>query len=343
MTTVLVTGCAGFIGSNYVDLVLRTDPDVRLIGLDVLNYRGRRENVAAALETGRFEFVHGDICDEPLVTDLMSRVDHVVNFAAESFVDRSVLDHRPFVQSNVVGVDVLLRAARKAQVRRFLQISTPEVYGERLTDAADEQDALRPRNPYAGCKAAAEMLCQAHLHSFGTPVVFTRGANAVGPKQHIENVVPLFITNALSGDRLPLYGSGAAVRDWTHVDDLNAANHLVLMRGEVGAAYNIAARNERSLVDLAEAVLGALGLDPADRLEFIGDRPAHDYRYHLATDALRALGWQPRHSFDDTIATTVDWYQANDGWWRDVKESKQHRDAEQAIYGPKRALSTTRR
>ncbi|MGV9975322.1 dTDP-glucose 4,6-dehydratase [Nocardia beijingensis] len=336
MKKILVTGCAGFIGSNYVDHVLRTDPDSELIGLDVLNYRGRRENIAGALASGRFEFFEGDICDEEIVAELIGRVDHVVNFAAESFVDRSVLDHRPFVQSNIVGVDVLLRAAGKAKVKRFLQISTPEVYGERLTDAADEYDALKPRNPYAGCKAAAEMVCRAHLHSFGVPVVFTRGANAVGPKQHIENVVPLFITSLLSGERLPVYGAGTAVRDWTHVDDLNAANHLVLTSGEVGSAYNIAARNDRSLVELARSILGVLGMDPEGYLEFIGDRPAHDYRYYLATDRLRALGWEPRHSFDETITTTVDWYRSNEDWWKSVKDSKQYEDARRAIYEPKR-------
>ncbi|EME57657.1 dTDP-glucose 4,6-dehydratase [Amycolatopsis decaplanina DSM 44594] len=320
--------------------VLENDEDATLIGLDVLNYRGREENLSKAIESKRFEFVEGNICDDELARELMSKVDHVVNFAAESFVDRSVLDHRPFVQSNVVGVDVLMRAARDSGVAKFLQISTPEVYGPRLTDAAVEDDALRPRNPYAGCKAAAEMLSRAYQHTFGLPVVYTRGANAVGPQQHIENVVPLFITNAVDGEPVPLYGSGAAVRDWTHVDDLNAANHLVLCEGEVGNAYNIAGGNERSLIDLARAVLSELGREDEDLLEFIGDRPAHDYRYHLDTTKLAELGWRPRHSFESTIAKTVEWYQKNEQWWRQVKESKQLKQSRKEIYEPKRSAST---
>ncbi|RJQ81692.1 dTDP-glucose 4,6-dehydratase [Amycolatopsis panacis] len=336
MKTILVTGCAGFIGSNYVRYVLENDADAAMIGLDVLNYRGRRDNLTSADASDRFEFVHGSVCDEELVRELMAKVDHVVNFAAESFVDRSVLDHRPFLQSNVAGVDVLLRAARDSGVTRFLQISTPEVYGPRLTDAADELDALRPRNPYAGCKAAAEMLARAYQHSFGVPVLFTRGANAVGPQQHIENAVPLFVTNALDGEQLPLYGSGVAVRDWTFVDDLNSANHLVLCEGEVGAAYNIAGGNERSLVQLGETVLRELGLEGQDLLQFIGERPAHDHRYHLDTTRLRALGWRPRNSFEDTIFETVRWYRENESWWRPVKESEQLRESRRAIYDPKK-------
>ena len=333
---ILVTGCAGFIGSNFVRQVLERHPNDDIVGLDKLTYAGRLDNIAEAMKNERFRFVHGDICDEQLVHDLVAHVDAIVNFAAESMVDRSVLDQRPFLQTNFVGVGVLLAAARKHKTERFLQISTPEVYGERLGEPALEDEPLAPRNLYAACKASAEMLALAYHNSFGVPVVITRGANAVGPQQHLGNVVPLFVTNALDRKPLPIYGTGTAVRDWAHVDDLNAANDHVLRHGVPGLSYNIATGNERTVLELAKSILKRL--DRAETLiQFIDDRPAHDYRYYLNSDRLRSLGWSPRYGFDEAISAAVDWYRDHESWWRVVTDSEDHKEYLHLNYGPKYA------
>ncbi|MFE6926296.1 dTDP-glucose 4,6-dehydratase [Nocardia sp. NPDC057663] len=316
MTHILVTGAAGFIGSNFVDLVLAERPDVTAVtGVDKLGYAGDRRNVDAALRDDRFRFVEGDISNEELAMKLTAEADEVAHFAAESMVDRSVLNPRAFLESNVLGTGALLQGSRMNGIKRFLQISTPEVYGERMGAPAAEREALFPRNIYAGSKAAAEMLCSAYLQSFKVPIVFTRGSVAIGPRQHPEKVTPRWITAALQDSPLPVYGDGSAVRDFIHVDDLNRANSLVLQMGVVGTAYNVISRNESSLKDLAHRILDHLE-KPRSLAEFTVDRVAHDYNYKMDDSGIRALGWKPTRTHDEAVADTIDWYRSNASWWQ---------------------------
>jgi dTDP-glucose 4,6-dehydratase len=338
----LVTGAAGFIGSNFVRYSLERHPECAVIGMDNLSYAGNLANLADIRDSSQFDFVHADICDSSAVKGLVRQVDAVVNFAAASMVDRSVIDPRPFVQSNFVGAHILMQEALEAGVGRFLQISTPEVYGQRLGDAALEQSAMAPRNIYASCKAGAEMLASAYFHSFGLPVVVTRGSNAVGPYQHVEKVLPFWITNALESKPLPLYGNGKAVRDWIQVDDLNAANDLVLRQGVPGEAYNVISGEERSLQQVATAILRTLG-KPDTLIELVGDRPGHDYRYHMDATKVMALGWRPQHDFENTIRETVRWYSNNEGWWRAVKYSADFLDYSRRNYHRKMVASAETR
>jgi dTDP-glucose 4,6-dehydratase len=326
MTHILVTGAAGFIGNNFVDLILAEREDVtRVTGIDKLGYSGDVRNLEKALTDDRFSFVEGDVSDERLIHQIVAGVDEIAHFAAESMVDRSVLNPRGFLESNVLGTGAVLEAARQHQVRRFLQISTPEVYGERLSDAADERDGFLPRNVYAGSKAAAEMIASAYLRSFKVPVVITRGAVAIGPRQHPEKVTPRWITAALTGQNLPVYGDGSAIRDFIYVEDLNRANELALRSGEVGTAYNVVSRDEMTLKELAYQVLDHLG-KPHSMAEFTVDRVAHDYNYKMDDRRIRELGWKPRWSAREALAATVEWYRANEDWWRPKIESAEFKD-----------------
>lgn len=325
MTHILVTGAAGFIGSNFVDLVLAERDDVtRVTGVDKLGYAGDERNLAKALTDDRFRFVAGDVSDEKLATSLVAEADEVAHFAAESMVDRSVLNPRVFLESNVLGTGALLEAARWRGVKRFLYISTPEVYGERRTDRADEQDALLPRNVYAASKAAAEMIASAYFRSFRVPIVMTRGAVAIGPRQHPEKVTPRWITAALTNQPLPIYGDGSAVRDLIHVEDLNRANSLVLRSGEIGTAYNVLTGDELQLKELAYLILDRL-TKPRCLAEFTPDRVAHDYNYMMDDSRIRALGWRPRRTAQEAVIETIDWYVANEAWWRPKIESAEFR------------------
>ena len=317
----LVTGCAGFIGSNFVISTLNKYPEAEVIGIDKLTYAGNKENLSSVLDDSRFEFIVGDIGDKKLIPSIVNKVDAIVNFAADSMVDRSVLNPDPFLQSNFMSVNNLLSAARDCGVKRFLQISTQEVYGYIPENAVEEAVRFDPHNLYAACKAGAEMLALSYFHSYGLPVVFTRGANAIGKYQHPEKVTPLFITNAIEEKPLPLYGNGSAVRDYIHVDDLNAANDLVLRQGEEGQAYNVASGYEKNLLELASAIIEKLDKSP-ELIRTIGDRPGHDYRYYLNADKIKKLGWKVEHTFEETIRQTVDWYIENEVWWRKTKESE---------------------
>jgi dTDP-glucose 4,6-dehydratase len=343
MTHILVTGAAGFIGSSFVDVVLAERDDVtRVTGVDKLGYAGDERNLEIALKDDRFRFVAGDVSDERLADQLTADADEVAHFAAESMVDRSVLSPRVFLQSNVLGTGAMLEAARHRQVKRFLQISTPEVYGQRLSDAADEREPFLPRNVYAGSKAAAEMIASAYLRSFHVPVVITRGAVAIGPRQHPEKVTPRWITAALTDQKLPVYGDGSAVRDFIHVEDLNRANALVLRSGEPGTAYNVLTGEEMVLKDLAYFILDRLG-KPRSMAEFTVDRVAHDYNYKMDDRRIRALGWQPRRSLRDALAETIDWYQAHEAWWRPKVESAEFKDYLAASVAARTASATTPR
>jgi dTDP-glucose 4,6-dehydratase len=315
VTHILVTGAAGFIGSNFVDLILAERADVTAVtGVDKLGYAGDQRNLESACRDPRFRFVVGDICDTALAAKLCQDADEVAHFAAESMVDRSVLHPRQFLESNVLGTGAMLQGARDHNVRRFLHISTPEVYGQRVGSAALENDAFAPRNVYAASKAAAEMVVSAYLHSFRVPVVVTRGSTAIGPRQHPEKVTPRLVISALRGEPLPVYGDGGARRDFIHVADLNRANETVLRKGQPGQAYNVTTGEEMTIRDLAYSIVDLLGRS-RDLVSFTADRVAHDMHYRMDSTRLRALGWSQRLPLRAAVADTVDWYRDNRDWW----------------------------
>jgi dTDP-glucose 4,6-dehydratase len=320
MVEVLVTGGAGFIGSNYVRHALASHPDWRVTTLDKLTYAGRLENLHDVMDHPRHAFVRGDIADADVSRPLVEQSNLVVHFAAETHVDRSILEAGDFIRTDVIGTFVLLEAARKATgLRRFVQISTDEVYGSVPTGASRETDELKPRNPYAASKAGADRLAYSYWATYGVPVVVTRASNNYGPYQFPEKVIPLFVTNAIDGQPVPLYGDGLNVRDWLHVLDHCRAIDLVIERGEAGQVYNIGGGNEVANIDLTRRILGLLGR-PESLIRPVADRPGHDRRYALDTTKLRGLGWLPQAEFASGLAETVDWYRQNEWWWRPIKQ-----------------------
>lgn len=331
---VLVTGGAGFIGANFVQYLHRVEPQATLVTLDLLTYAGNIANLASLDGDPRHRFVHGDIADAGVVNELMrDGVDAVVHFAAESHVDRSIEDPSAFVRTNVVGTQVLLDAARRHGVDRFLHVSTDEVYGSLGAEGRFREDSpLCPTSPYAASKAAADLIVQAYVRTYGLPAIITRCSNNYGPYQFPEKVIPLFITNALNDEPLPLYGDGLHVRDWIYVEDHCAALHAVLLRGLAGAVYNVGAENEISNRDLTTCILRELG-KPETLVRYVADRPAHDRRYAIDSSRLRReLGWAPRFTFAERLAGTVDWYRENRPWWEAVK-SGAYRNYYQRMYG----------
>jgi dTDP-glucose 4,6-dehydratase len=338
---ILVTGGAGFIGSNFVRFVLQHRPGVRVTNLDSLTYSGNLENLTDIEADPRYEFVHGDILDEPLVAGLMERCDAVVHMAAESHVDRSIMDSKPFIMSNVLGTQTLLDAARKAwknhDDRRFVYVSTDEVYGQLPLDQPElkftEQTPLSPNSPYAASKTAGDLLVRAAYETFGLNVVTTRCSNNFGPYQFPEKVIPLFVTNLVDGKPVPLYGDGRNVRDWLHVDDHCEAVLTVLEHGKPGKVYNVGGNNERSNLELTHSILDAMGKG-RDMIEHVPDRLGHDLRYAIdASKIERELGWTPtRSAWPQALEQTVQWYQQHEDWWRRVR-SGQYREYYKKQYG----------
>jgi len=302
----LVTGGAGFIGSNFVHYVLEHRDDA-VTTLDSLTYAGSRDNLDGVLDHPRHEFVEGDIRDQELVDELMADVDGVVNFAAESHVDRSIQGAKPFVATNVEGTQVLLDAALEADIDRFLQISTDEVYGQILEGTFSEGDSLTPRNPYAATKAGADLLAESYATTHDLPIIITRTCNNFGPRQHPEKLIPKFITNAAAGEELPVYGDGSNVREWIYVEDNCRALDLVLRDGEVGHVYNIGSGEERTNLEVTEAILDAVG-GTDEQITFVEDRAGHDQRYALDTTKIERLGWEPEWSFEAGLDQTVEYY-----------------------------------
>lgn len=322
MTRYLITGGCGFIGSNFIRHLLAEEPDAQVVNIDALTYAGNLENVRDLEGEARYRFVYGDIRRATTVRAYMREAEVVVNFAAETHVDRSIMDAGDFVKTDVYGTFVLLNEATRlpaGQLRRFLHISTDEVYGEaRPGTSFRESDPLRPRSPYSASKAAAEMMCLAFRETYGLPVVVSRASNTFGPYQHPEKALPLFITNALDGQPLPVYGDGRQVRDWLFIEDHCRALRLLLERGEPGEAYNVASGNERTNVEVAYAVLDLLE-KPRTLVRFVEDRAGHDRRYSLDTGKLRTLGWSPCVRWDDALAATVRWYREHRAWWERIK------------------------
>ena len=318
-STILITGAAGFIGSRYVRTVAEDHPDWTIRVLDLLTYSGNMANLDELADD--ITFIHGDIADVDVVDAAMQGCNAVVNFAAESHVDRSLIDSRPFIHTNVEGVQVLLDAAMRHDIDRFLHISTDEVYGDLAPTAPSsvESDRFDPRSPYAASKAAAEHLVQAANYSHGLNTVMTRGSNTYGPRQYPEKIIPLFVTNTLEGRPMPIYGDGSAVRDYMHVDDHCRGIDLVLQKGQAGGVYNLGARMEITAKAVAELVVEILDGDPS-MIQFVKDRPAHDMRYSVDSSAAEALGWTQTCTFEDGLRRTVQWYVENEAWWKSIRQ-----------------------
>lgn len=330
---ILVTGGAGFIGSHYIRMLLSRRSADTLINLDKLTYAGHLDNLRSFARDKRYRFVRGDIADARLVETLTKGVDAIVNFAAETHVDRSIHDAAPFLNTNVIGTQTLLQAARRNGIKRFLQISTDEVYGSISRGAATETTPLDPSSPYSASKAAADHLVLAYHRTFGLPVLITRAANNYGPFQYPEKFLPLFVTHALTHQPLPLYGDGRNVRDWLHVQDHCTAIDLVLRKGRVGEVYNIGTGIGFSNIDVARDLLRRLGRS-SSLLQFVRDRPGHDRRYAMSIRKIsRELGWKPTVKFRQGLTELVDWYQANREWWEPIlKRSKNYKAFYRAQY-----------
>jgi dTDP-glucose 4,6-dehydratase len=318
----LVTGGCGFIGSAFVRLALARGAEV--VNLDKLTYAGNPANLADVADDEAYRFVHADIADAAAVAEAIEGVDAVVNLAAESHVDRSILDPSEFIRTDVVGTAVLLDAARSAGVRRFVQVSTDEVYGSIPTGAFRETDPISPSSPYSASKAGGDLQVLAWHRTFGLDAVITRGSNTYGPRQYPEKLIPLFVTNALDGLPLPVYGDGMQVRDWIHVDDHCAGIWAALELGEAGEVYNVGGGNEEPNLEITRRVLALTGRD-ASLVRHVEDRLGHDRRYALDTTRLRGLGWEPRIGFEEGLAATVEWYRDRRDWWEPIKSGEYRR------------------
>jgi len=314
----VVTGGAGFIGSNFIRHVLREHPDDRVVNLDKLTYAGNPANLAEVERDPRYAFVQGDVCDAALVRDVLRGADAVVNFAAESHVDRSLVEPDAFLRTDVFGVFTLLEAVRELRIPRLLHISTDEVYGSVAEGSSTEDDPLRPSNPYSASKAGGDLIALSYWRTHRVPVVITRSSNNFGPHQYPEKVVPLFITNALDDEPLPLYGDGRNVRDWLYVLDNCAAIDLVLRRGRDGEVYNVGGGHEVENVVLTREILKYTG-KPDTLIRRVTDRPGHDRRYSVDSSKIGRLGWAPRHPFASALEATVRWYREHESWWRPLK------------------------
>lgn len=332
----MVTGGAGFIGSNFTRYMLSKYSSYTIVVYDKLTYAGNLENLKDVAErfAGRYAFVHGDICDPQAVREALRqhRIDTIVNFAAETHVDRSIMEPDAFVRTDVYGTYVLLEAARELGLERYHQISTDEVYGHVPEGASTEESPVAPRSPYAASKASADLMVIAYHVTHGLPVTITRGANNIGPYQYPEKVVPLFVTNAIDNLPLPLYGDGLQVRDYHYVLDHCEAVDLVLHKGEIGGIYNVGTGTEMRNIDMARLILRLLG-KPESLIQPVRDRPGHDRRYALDIRKIRALGWEPAHTCEEAIEKTVRWYVENEWWWRPIKSGAHFQEYYRRQYG----------
>lgn len=314
----LVTGGAGFIGSNFIRHMLNKYPDYEILNLDKLTYAGRGRNLKDIEGNPRYKFVKGDICDAKIVAGVVRDCDTIINFAAQTHVDRSIVDASEFIRTNVYGTYILLEAAREFKISLFCQISTDEVFGSREEGFFKESDALKPSSPYSASKAAADHLVHSYFVTYNLPVMIVRSTNNFGPFQFPEKIIPLFITNALKDKKLPLYGDGRNARDWIYVLDNCAAIDFIVHRGKIGEIYNVAGNNERKNIDLSRQILKIMDRSE-DLIEFVQDRPGHDRRYALDSAKINKLGWRPQHNFEQALKETIEWYSNNRKWWQDLK------------------------
>lgn len=320
---VLVTGGAGFIGSNFIHYILEQHTDWEVINLDKLTYAGNLDNLKDIQDYPGYRFTKGDIGDRQFVDGLLSSdINVIVNFAAESHVDRSIEDASPFIETNVKGTQVLLDGTRKYQVQKFIQVSTDEVYGSIESGSYNEKSSLSPGNPYSASKAAGDLLCYSYFQTYRLPVIVTRCTNNFGPFQFPEKLIPLVVTNALEGKSIPVYGDGLNSRDWIYVTDHCRALDMVLQKGEPGQIYNIAGMNEKTNLELIQQLLQLLD-KPRDLIQFVTDRPGHDRRYAVdATKISKELDYRPEYSFEKGLSSTVDWYLKNESWWQRIKSGE---------------------
>ncbi|MBU2494423.1 MAG: dTDP-glucose 4,6-dehydratase [Bacteroidetes bacterium] len=321
MKNILVTGGAGFIGSNFINYILKNRDDVFVVNLDKLTYAGNLENLKESENKSNYRFIKGDITNRELVDYIFQKysIKHVINFAAESHVDRSILGSEVFFSTNVIGTNVLLEASRRNNIEKFVQISTDEVYGSLGAEGLfTEQTPISPNSPYSSSKAAADMMVLSFHHTYGLPVVVTRCSNNYGPYQFPEKLIPLMILNTLNGKKLPVYGDGLNVRDWIYVIDHNKAAELVWEKGKVGEVYNIGASREMANIDIVKLLLKNLNKSD-DLIEFVKDRPGHDRRYAIDSSKIQnELGWKPEYVFEDAMSKTIEWYLQNKPWWERI-------------------------
>lgn len=311
----LVTGGCGFIGSNFIRYYMKRHPDVEIVNLDKLTYAGRLENLQDIADNKNYTFIKGDVCNASDVKKAMQDVQAVVHFAAESHVDRSIEDPLSFLKTDTIGTAMLLEEARKHDIEKFIYISTDEVYGSVDEGYATEEWPLKPSSPYSASKAGADRLAFAYYVTYGVPTVIHRGSNNFGPYQYPEKIIPLFITNLLRGKKVPLYGTGLNKRDWLFVEDNCASIELLLEKGKAGEAYNVAAHNELTNLELTKMILKELNMGE-EMIEFVKDRPGHDKRYAMSTEKIEALGWEPKWRFEDALRYTINWYKENEWWWK---------------------------
>jgi dTDP-glucose 4,6-dehydratase len=331
MARLLITGGAGFIGSTYVRVALDARPDDEVVVFDKLTYAGREENLQDVRD--QIEFIQGAIEDRAAVREAMEGADLVVNFAAESHVDRSIADQDAFAVTQVIGTGVLLDAVRETGVSRFLQVSTDEVYGSIDEGTFTEESPILPSSPYSATKAGGDLLVQSHVHTHGIEAVICRGSNNYGPRQYPEKLIPLMILNALHGDPLPVYGDGKNVRNWIHAEDFARAIDTVLLKGTPGEVYNAGGPDELENLDVVHRILKQTGQDES-LIKYVTDRKGHDRRYSLSSDKVRALGWEPNWGFEEGLPATVDWYRDNEWWWEPIR-SGEYRQYYEQQYGIK--------
>ncbi len=315
---ILVTGGLGFIGSNFIRHILEKYPGYSIINLDKLTYAGNPDNLKDIEDNPAYRFVKGDICDPGIVKRAVGGCDAIVNFAAESHVDRSILNADDFLKTNIFGTYVLLEAAKASNIKRFVQVGTDEAYGSIKSGLFKETDTLKPNSPYSASKAAADMLVRAYSKTFNLPTVITRSSNNFGPYQYPEKLIPLFITNLLENKKVPLYGTGLNVRDWIYVKDNCDAIAFIMHIGETGEIYNIGGSNEKTNLDITRMILKELRKDEG-YIEFVKDRPGHDFRYALDCSKIKALGWKPGYHFEAALKETIKWYKENADWWKRLK------------------------
>ena len=323
MKTYLITGGCGFIGSNFVRYILSNEKECRIVNLDKLTYAGNPKNLSDVDNDDRYIFVHGDICDKKVVDEIFSdyHPDIVFNFAAESHVDRSIGKPDDFIRADMFGVFTLLEAMKLHGGELFVQISTDEVYGSIEKGEFTEEDPLMPSNPYSASKAGGDRLAYSYFVTYDLPVIVTRASNNYGPFQYPEKLIPLFVTNALEDQPLPLYGDGKNVRDWLYVEDHCSALHFIMTNGVLGETYNIGGGNEMQNIEITRLILDHLSKSEG-LIRFVEDRKGHDQRYALSINKLRQLGWEPKHDFSDGLRTTIDWYVSNNNWWRKIKSGE---------------------
>lgn len=323
MTKILVTGGAGFIGSNFVGYILKNYPDDEILVLDKMTYAGNPKNLDPYRNNPRFKFVKGDICDRELVDSIVrdGRFDGIINFAAETHVDRSIVEPEAFIKTDIMGTHVLLDMVNKYSIPKYLQISTDEVYGSILEGSFKETDPLSPSSPYSASKSGGDLLTLAYYTTYKTPILITRSSNNYGPNQYPEKVIPLFITNAIEDIPVPLYGDGMNVRDWIYVEDNCSAVDMVFRKGKIGEIYNIGAGHEIPNIVLTKQILSLMG-KPETLIKPVQDRKGHDRRYSVDTTKIKKLGWSPKTNFDTGIKKTIDWYKENLSWWKKIKSGE---------------------